>query len=122
MLGDAIYFWNTSMHVESVLFENLNWYAAKGILKPQHLQLAVIAVVLLAFIPLFRVVHPKRKKPNLPWSLLCLVMFAMGLNVAYALLAEGTYAPLTASAAWISRWTWKRPGNLPATALLIPLT
>ena len=48
-------------------------------------------MVLLAFIPLFRVVHPKRKKPNLPWSLLCLVMFAMGLNVAYALLAEGTY-------------------------------
>ena len=33
MLGDAIYFWNTSMHVESVLFENLNWYAAKGILE-----------------------------------------------------------------------------------------
>lgn len=92
MLGDAIYFWNTSMHVESVLFENLNWYAAKGILETTApWQLAVIAVVLLAFIPLFRVVHPKRKKPNLPWSLLCLVMFAMGLNVAYALLAEGTY-------------------------------
>lgn len=92
ILGDGIYFWNTSMHVESVLFDNLNIYAAKGILSTtENWQLGLIAAVMLVFVPLFRVVHPRRHKPNLPWSLLCVVLFAMGLNGSYLLLAEGVY-------------------------------
>ena len=59
ILGDGIYFWNTSMHVESVLFDNLNIYAAKGILSTtENWQLGLLAAVMLLFIPLFRVVHP----------------------------------------------------------------
>ncbi|WP_416182420.1 LTA synthase family protein [Acidaminococcus timonensis] len=92
ILGDGIYFWNTSMHVESVLFDNLNIYAAKGILATtENWQLGLIGVILLLFIPLFRVSTPRRHKPNLPWSLLLVALFTMVLNGGYWLLAEGVY-------------------------------
>lgn len=92
IVGDGIYFWNTSMHVESVLFENLNLYAVKGILgTTETWQLCAVGAALLAFIPLFRLDKPHKKKPNLPWSLLCVAVFAMVLNCGYLLLAEGTF-------------------------------
>ena len=92
IVGDGIYFWNTSMHVESVLFDNLNIYAVKGIFATTETKhLLIIAAVLLAFIPLFRVSKPRRRKPNLPWSLLLVAAFTMVLNVSYALLTEGIF-------------------------------
>jgi lipoteichoic acid synthase len=92
MLGDAVYFWNTSMHIESVLFENLNYYAAVGILsttEPWKLAALVAVLVLLAL--LFRVNKPRKRKPNLPWSLLCVIVFGLSLNLAYGLCREGVY-------------------------------
>ncbi len=92
IVGDGIYFWNTSMHVESVLFENLNLYAVKGIFETTNTwQLLAVAAILLIFIPLFRLDKPHKKKPNLSWSLVWLTVFAMGLNCGYYLLGEGTY-------------------------------
>lgn len=40
---------------------------------------------------LFRVDRPQRRKPNLPWSLLCVAVFALGLNLTYLLCREGVY-------------------------------
>ncbi len=52
---DGFYFWQTSMHVESVLFQNLNFYAAKGVLATMSpLLLGGIAVLILLIVLLFR--------------------------------------------------------------------
>ena len=92
MLGDAVYFWNTSMHVESVLFENLNYYAAIGVLSTtDSWKLVLGALLLIVLAALFRVDRPQRRKPNLPWSLLCVAVFALGLNLTYLLCREGVY-------------------------------
>ena len=92
IIGDGIYFWNTSMHIESVLFENLNIYAVKGILATtEPLVIGGIIMGLVIVAALFRVPRPRYRKPNLPWSLLCVVMFALGLNLTYLLAREGVY-------------------------------
>lgn len=83
MVFDGFYFWQTSMHVESVLFENLNIYAVKGIFATmdQGLIIGIIAaLVVLLF--LFRLEPPQRRKPNFAWSLMCVAAFSMGLNLA----------------------------------------
>lgn len=90
LIFDAFYFWQTSMHVESVLFQNLNIYAIKGVLATtSNILLAAfiggVALVLL----LFRVPKPSKRKPNFVWSLLCVAMFSIGLNLADKLLLSG---------------------------------
>lgn len=90
LLFDAFYFWQTSMHVESVLFQNLNIYAVKGVLATtSNILLAAtiggVAVILL----LFQVPKPSKRKPNFVWSLLCVAMFTIGLNLADKLLLSG---------------------------------
>lgn len=90
LIFDAFYFWQTSMHVESVLFQNLNIYAIKGVLATtSNLLLAAfiggVALVLL----LFGVPKPSKRKPNFVWSLLCVAMFTIGLNLADKLLLSG---------------------------------
>ena len=90
LIFDAFYFWQTSMHVESVLFQNLNIYAIKGVLATtSNILLAAfiggVALVLL----LFRVPKPSKRKPNFVWSLLCVAMFTIGLNLADKLLLSG---------------------------------
>ena len=90
LLFDAFYFWQTSMHVESVLFQNLNIYAIKGVLATtSNILLAAtiggIALILL----LFKVPKPNKRKPNFVWSLLCVAMFTIGLNLADKLLLSG---------------------------------
>ncbi len=52
---DGFYFWQTSMHVESVVFQNLNIYAAKGYLAGMNFALlAVVAAALLAVLLRFK--------------------------------------------------------------------
>ena len=90
LIFDAFYFWQTSMHVESVLFQNLNIYAIKGVLATtSNILLAAfiggVALVLL----LFRVPKPSKRKPNFVWSLLCVAMFTIGLNLGDKLLLSG---------------------------------
>lgn len=90
---DAFYFWQTSMHVESVLFQNLNIYAAQGVLATMSNTLiaAIIGAVTLILL-LFRVSPPGRRKPNFAWSLLCVAMFSIVLNLTDRLLgAAGMY-------------------------------
>lgn len=90
MLFDAVYFWTTSMHVESVLFRNLNYHSVKGVLetsKPAFL--AAIALLLVLIVVLFRVAKPTRKKPNFAWSLLCVAGFTLALNFTYLSLSGG---------------------------------
>ena len=90
---DAFYFWQTSMHVESVLFQNLNIYAAQGVLATMSNTLiaAIIGAVALILL-LFRVSPPGRRKPNFAWSLLCVAMFSIVLNLTDRLLgAVGMY-------------------------------
>lgn len=83
IIGDAFYFWQTSMHIESVLFQNLNIYAVKGITATVGRELLyALGGGVLALILLFRVEKPGRRKPNFAWSLLCAGMFAMGLNIS----------------------------------------
>lgn len=90
LLFDAFYFWQTSMHVESVLFQNLNIYAIKGVLATTSniLLAATVGVVALVLL-LFRVPKPSKRKPNFVWSLLCVAMFTIGLNLADKLLLSG---------------------------------
>lgn len=79
---DAFYFWQTSMHVESVLFQNLNIYAAKGIFATMSTAMiaGIVCAVVLVLL-LFRVSKPHKRKPNFAWSLLCVAMFTLGLNL-----------------------------------------
>lgn len=80
---DGFYFWQTSMHVESVLFQNMNIYAVKGVFATMSpLMIGGIIVAVLAIVLLFRVTPPQRHKPNFAWSLLCVAMFSIGLNLA----------------------------------------
>ncbi len=93
IIFDAFYFWQTSMHVESVLFQNLNIYAAKGIFATMsNMMIGGIAGGIVLIILLFRVSRPERRKPNFAWSLLCVAMFTIGLNLADRVLgAAGMY-------------------------------
>ena len=93
MVFDAVYFWQTSMHIESVVFQNLNIYAVQGVLATTDTKLVVAGgLILLAFLPLFRVTKPRRHKPNFAWSLLCVAAFTVVLNLAtLALSAAGLY-------------------------------
>lgn len=85
---DGFYFWQTSMHVESVLFQNLNIYAAKGILATMdNTMIAGIAACIVVILLLFYVPTPQKRKPNFAWSLLCVAMFTLGLNLTDRLLA-----------------------------------
>lgn len=89
MIFDAFYFWQTSMHVQSVLFANLNIYAVKGVLTSMGaLKLALIGVGLLALVFLFRVNKPTKKKPNFVWSLMCVAAFSLLLNIGYMLIGQ----------------------------------
>lgn len=90
LIFDAFYFWQTSMHVESVLFQNLNIYAIKGVLATTSniLVAATVGAVALVLL-LFRVPKPSKRKPNFVWSLLCVAMFTIGLNLADKLLLSG---------------------------------
>lgn len=90
LLFDAFYFWQTSMHVESVLFQNLNIYAIKGVLATTSNILLAATVGAVALVLLFfRVPKPSKRKPNFVWSLLCVAMFTIGLNLADKLLLSG---------------------------------
>ncbi len=93
MVLDAAYFWQTSMHIESVVFQNLNIYALKGVLATTDIKLSIGGcLLLLIFIPLFRVTKPQRHKPNFVWSLFCVAAFTLVLNLAtMALSASGLY-------------------------------
>lgn len=83
IIFDVFYFWQTSMHVESVLFQNLNIYAVKGVFATMSTaMIAGIAAAIIVILLLFRVSAPQRRKPNFAWSLLCIAMFSMGLNLA----------------------------------------
>lgn len=87
IIFDVFYFWQTSMHVESVLFQNINIYAVKGIFATMsNGMIAGIAGAIIAIVLLFRVSKPQKRKPNFAWSLLCVAMFSMGLNLADRLL------------------------------------
>lgn len=80
---DTFYFWQTSMHVESVLFQNLNIYAVKGIFATMNnTMIAGIIAAVIVILLLFRVTKPSKHKPNFAWSLLCVAMFSIGLNLA----------------------------------------
>ena len=84
MVFDAVYFWTTSMHVESVLFRNLNYYSIIGVLETASWRfLGAIIVAIVVGIVLFRVSRPNRKKPNFAWSLFCLTLFTLSLNFSY---------------------------------------
>lgn len=88
MVFDAFYFWQTSMHVESVLFQNLNIYAVKGVFATMsNTLIASIIGGIIILLLLFRVTKPAKHKPNFAWSLLCVAMFSIGLNLADRLLS-----------------------------------
>ena len=90
LIFDAFYFWQTSMHVESVLFQNLNIYAIKGVLATtSNILLAALVGGVALVLLLFRVPKPTKRKPNFVWSLLCVAMFTIGLNLADKLLLSG---------------------------------
>ena len=85
MIFDAFYFWQTSMHVESVLFKNLNIYAVQGVLSGMTaIQLAGIGFAVAAVLLLFRVTKPQKRKPNFAWSLLCVSVFFPRLHGGYS--------------------------------------
>ena len=89
---DGIYFWTTSMHVESIVFENLNIYAFQGFTATMALwQKVAVVAVLLIYALLFRVQSNLRSKPNFTWSLICVLLFGFGLNLSYNLLSSAVY-------------------------------
>lgn len=93
MLADAFYFWQTSMHIESVIFQNLNIYAAAGVLSSlSNTMLGSMMVGFVVLVLMFWIPDPQRHKPNFAWSLLCVAGFTLALNiVAQVLGALGMY-------------------------------
>ena len=92
---DGMYFWTTSMHVESVVFDNLNQYALAGFTATMSAwQLGALAVLLVVFALGFRVSKHQRSKPNFTWSLFCVVLFGLVLNLSYALSSSAVYYAL----------------------------
>jgi len=93
MLADAFYFWQTSMHIESVVFQNLNIYAAIGVLSSMsNSMLGSMLVGFVVLVLLFLLPDPQKRKPNFAWSLLCLAGFTIALNLlAQVLAALGMY-------------------------------
>ena len=82
IVADAFYFWQTSMHVESVLFQNLNFYAAKGVLSSMSsTMLTCMGVGFVALLLLFRVPEPTRHKPNFAWSIFCVALATISINI-----------------------------------------
>lgn len=82
MISDAFYFWQTSMHIESVLFENLNIYAVKGVLASMsNTLLTGVAVLYIVLVLLFRVSTPRKHKPNFAWSLMSIAGVSMAINI-----------------------------------------
>ena len=93
MLADAFYFWQTSMHIESVVFQNLNIYAAVGVLSSMsNTMIGSMLVGFVVLVLLFWLPDLQKRKPNFAWSLLCLAGFTLALNlVAQVLGALGMY-------------------------------
>ncbi len=92
LVFDGFYFWQTSMHVESVLFQNLNFYAAKGVLATMSpWLLGGIAAAILAIALLFRP-GPAR---GLPESLvhlgIGLLALLLACNMVSKVLARAAY-------------------------------
>lgn len=82
IIADVFYFWQTSMHVESVLFQNLNIYAVKGVLSSMSTtMLSGMVLTFVVLVLLFRVSEPTRHKPNFVWSLLCVAMVTLSINI-----------------------------------------
>lgn len=94
IIFDMFYFWQTGMHIESVLFQNLNIYAVKGVLATTSNELiAAVCIAFVIIILLFRTEPPAKRKPNFAWSLLCVAAFTIGMNLADRVLgALGMYA------------------------------
>ena len=84
MLIDAVYFWQTSMHVQAVFFRNFNIYAIEGVMSSfSKRQLMEIAGCILAVFLLFRVTKPRRHKPNAAWALLAVLGCTLVCNLLY---------------------------------------
>jgi lipoteichoic acid synthase len=84
MLTDAIYFWQTSMHVQGVFFRNFNIYSIEGIFSSFSVKnLAAIAVFVAVLWFAFRLPGPRRHKPNTPWALMVVLGYTVGFNLLY---------------------------------------
>ena len=84
LLMDAVYFWQTSMHVQTVFFRNFNIYAIQGVMSSfSKRQLMEVAGCVLAVFLLFRVTKPRRHKPNAAWALLAVLGCTLLCNILY---------------------------------------
>lgn len=101
LVVDVCYFWQTSMHVQSVFFRNFNWYAVKGIMASfSWKHIAALVAVLALSVALFRVERPKRSKPNFAWSILAVFGFTMLLNLLYLSCSQAGLLALHESGLW----------------------
>ena len=84
MLLDMVYFWQTSMHVQSVFFRNFNIYAVKGVLTSFSVT-GILGIVTFFFVVvlLFRGTEPQRHKPNFVWGLLAVLGYTLLFNLLY---------------------------------------
>ena len=84
MLMDAVYFWQTSMHVQAVFFRNFNIYAIQGVMSSfSKRQLMEIACCVPVVFLLFRVTKPRKHKPNVAWALLAVLGCTLLFNLLY---------------------------------------
>ena len=89
MIFDAFYMWQTSMHIQSMVFQNINIYSVQGVFATMGLgQKAAIVVGIVALLLLFIVRHPRKKKPNFVWSLFCVAVFTLSLNLSFQVLTS----------------------------------
>ena len=85
MVWDAVYFWQTSMHVQSILFRNFNIYAIEGVMTSFSWNfVGGLVEFILVLVLLFHVPSRRKHKPNFVWSLLCIAAFTMVLNLLYS--------------------------------------
>ena len=84
MLLDIIYFWQTTMHVQSVFFRNFNIYAIKGVMTSFSVtQIAGIIGFVAVVALLFRGTEPRRHKPNFVWGLMVVLGYTLLFNLLY---------------------------------------
>ena len=82
LLIDSLYFANTSTHVQSVFFDNINIYSLEGVYASLKLgQLLLVAALVLLVFPLFRLPKLTKIKPNFTYSLFAVVAFFLVFNL-----------------------------------------
>ncbi len=94
ILADLVYFWQTTTHIESVLFQNLNIYSLIAVINSfDSIIVGALILVTIAIVCLFKAISEKIKVVNLKKCTSIILGAVLVINVVdYACSIAGMYA------------------------------